>query len=286
MASLRSPPEESRTMPAAKVPAAKVPAVPAKRPSTRSRVVTKPNTLAIDIGGTGLKASVLDPAGEMLTERARVETTYPIDPAKLVAMLVELVKPMPKYDRISVAFPGVVRNNMLLSAPHFITTNGPGTKIDPKLQTLWQSFDLGAALTKALGKPTRVINDADMQGLDVVTGNGLEFVVTLGTGFGTAVFQNGRLGPRLEFSHHPFRDGQTYNEQIGDEARKKIGNRKWNKRVAKAIETMDALLYFDKVYIGGGNAERLTIDLGQKAVKIDPNAGILGGIKLWDQQDH
>jgi polyphosphate glucokinase len=260
---------------------------PVRRPAApRPRVAATPNTLAIDIGGTGLKASVLDPKGNMLTERVRVETTYPIDPTTMVTTLVALVKPLPAFGRISVAFPGVVRKNRILSAPHFVTVAGPGTKVDPKLQTAWHNFDLGGALTKALGKPTRVLNDADIQGLDVVSGNGLELVITLGTGLGTAVFQDGKLGPRLEFSHHPFRDGETYNEQVGDAARKKIGNKKWNRRVAKAVATLDALLFFDKVYIGGGNAERLTVDLGPKAVKIDPNAGILGGIMLWNHPDH
>ena len=260
---------------------------PTRRPAApRRRAAATPNTLSIDIGGTGLKASVLDAKGNMLTERVRVETTYPIDPTTMVAALVALVKPLPAYGRISVAFPGVVRKNRILSAPHFVTVAGPGSKIDPKLEAVWNNFDLGGALTTALGKPTRVLNDADMQGLEVVSGNGVELVITLGTGLGTAVFQDGKLGPRLEFSHHPFRDGENYNEQVGDAARKKIGNKKWNKRVAKAVATLDALLFFDKVYIGGGNAERLTVDLGPKAVKIDPNAGILGGIMLWDHPDH
>ena len=247
-----------------------------------SKSTARVNTLAIDIGGTGLKASVLGPAGEMLTERARVETTYPLPPAELMRALVDLVKPLPAFNRISVAFPGVVRGGRILSAPHFVTVSGPGSKVDQKLVTLWHDFDLAQACVSAFGRPTRVINDADMQGLDVVVGKGVELVVTLGTGLGTAVFEDGRLGPRLELSQHPFRKGQTYNEQIGDAARKKIGVKKWNRRVAKAFANLDALMFFDHIYVGGGNAEKLTIDLGPKGTKIDPNAGLLGGIRLWE----
>ena len=255
---------------------------PTGKPAGKSTGPAALRTLSIDIGGTGLKASVLGPDGAMLTDRARVVTTYPLPPAELIRHLTELVKPLPTFDRVSVAFPGVVREGRVLSAPHFVTVKGPGSKIDPKLVQLWKDFDLGAAIVTAFAKPCRVMNDADMQGIDVMTGTGVELVITLGTGLGTAIFQNGRLGPRLEFSQHPFRKGETYNEQVGDAARKKVGNKNWNKRVAKAVATLDNLMFFDKVYIGGGNAASLKVDLGPKAVKIDPNAGILGGIKLWD----
>ena len=241
----------------------------------------KAMTLAIDIGGSGLKASVLDPAGAMVADRVRVETTYPVGPDDLVATLKKLVAALPAYDRISAGFPGMVRGGRVLSAPHFVTTNGPGSAVDPKLQSAWSGFDLAAALTDTLGKPAKVVNDADLQGAAVVQGDGLELVITLGTGFGTAVFENGHLAPHMEIAHHPFRKGETYNEQLGDDARKKIGNDRWNKRVAAAVANLDALFFFDHLYVGGGNAKKVTADLGPKATIIDNTAGITGGIKLW-----
>jgi polyphosphate glucokinase len=245
-----------------------------------------PTTLAIDIGATGLKASVLDGEGHMLTERARIETTFPMPPKELVADLVRLVKPLPEYDRISVGFPGVVRKGVLLSVPHFITTAGPGTKIDSDLVKKWDRFNLGVALTTALGRPTRVANDVDLQGLDVVSGHGLEVVVMLGTGVGVAVFQDGRMGPRLELSHHPFRKGATYNEHLGDAARKKLGAKAWSTRVHKMIATLDSLVYFDRLFIGGANAERIKGGLGDNVSLVDPNTGILGSMRLWDHTIH
>jgi polyphosphate glucokinase len=136
----------------------------------------------------------------MIGERLRVETSYPMTPDALVAALVKLVKPAGQFNRVSVAFPGVVRRGIVLSAPHFVTKKGPGSAISADLVKAWDHFDLDGALTKALRKPTRVINDADMQGLDVMTGKGVELVITLGTGMGNAVFSNGVLGPRLELS--------------------------------------------------------------------------------------
>jgi polyphosphate glucokinase len=247
-------------------------------PAARSTTPVGPLTLAIDIGGTGLKASVLDAQGAMVADRVVVKTTYPCPPTRLVD---DLVAPLPPVDRVSAGFPGMVRKGTVLSAPHFSTEGGPGTKIDDALVAAWDHFDLAGALKKRLGKPTKVANDADIQGAAVVSGKGLELVITLGTGVGTALFFEGRLLPHLEFAHHPFRKGETYNEQLGDATRKEIGNTRWNKRVRKAIDTMRALSFFDHCYIGGGNSKHLDGELAADVSTVDNTAGILGGIKLW-----
>ncbi len=78
------------------------------------------------IGGTGLKASVLDGTGEMERDRVRIDTPYPLAPEKLVHVLTDLVKPLGHYDRVSVGFPGMVREGKVLSAPHFVSPTGPG----------------------------------------------------------------------------------------------------------------------------------------------------------------
>jgi polyphosphate glucokinase len=240
-----------------------------------------PLTLAIDIGGTGLKASVLDAEGAMVADRVVVKTTYPCPPTKLVDDLVVLVAPLPPVDRASAGFPGMVRKGLVLSAPHFVTEAGPGTKVDDALVTQWDHFDLAGALRKRLQKPTKVANDADLQGAAVVSGKGLEFVITLGTGVGTSMFYDGRLLPHLEFAHHPFRKGETYNEQLGELTRKDVGSTRWNKRVRRAVDTLRALTFFDHCYIGGGNAKHLSGDLAPDVSTVDNTAGILGGIKLW-----
>jgi polyphosphate glucokinase len=242
-----------------------------------------PLTLAVDIGGTGMKASVLDADGAMVADRLKVATTYPLPPDKLVASLGKLVAPLPKAERASVGFPGMVRAGRVLSAPHFSTKDGPGSEVDGRLLGLWSHFDLATALTKSFGMPTKVANDADVQGAAVISGDGLEFVMTLGTGFGTGVFYEGSLMPHLEISHQPFRKGETYNDQLGEAARKVIGEERWNKRVQKAIRNMRALLFFDHLYIGGGNSRRVIRDnLDDDVTIVDNTAGILGGIKLWE----
>jgi polyphosphate glucokinase len=225
-------------------------------------------TLAIDIGGTGLKASVLDQAGKMLVDRVRIETPVGSPPEGIVEALAKLVEPLPAYDRVSVGFPGVVRNGKILTAPNL------GNKS-------WVGFELGKAMTKRLGRPTRVCNDADMQGLAAVQGKGVELVITLGTGFGTALYLDGRLAPHLELAHHPFRKGESYEEQLGNPARKAAGAAKWNKRIQRAIQNLRALLHFDHLYIGGGNAKKIDFTPDPDVTIISNEAGIKGGIALW-----
>jgi polyphosphate glucokinase len=240
-----------------------------------------PHTLAIDIGGTGLKATVLDADGRPEHDRVRVVTTYPLSPDKLVSDLAELVAPLPPFDRISVGFPGVVRGGAIRTAPAFVTRSGLGSEIDPKLERAWDQFDLATAIATRLGRPCRVENDADVQGAGAVSGVGLEFIVTLGTGVGTAAFSNGKLALHLELAHHPLARDLTYNEYLGDAALKEVGKKKWNRRVATAVTMIDRLVVPDAILIGGGNAKHITVDLGPKVRTIGNEAGLLGGIRLW-----
>jgi polyphosphate glucokinase len=224
--------------------------------------------LAIDIGGTGLKAAILNDDGDMLTDRERVETPHPCKPDELVEALVKLVEPLSGFDCVSVGFPGVVRNGKIITAPNL------GTKE-------LEGFDLAGALRDRLNTPVRVINDADMQGFGAIEGKGLEMVITLGTGFGSALFMDGRLAPHLEIAHLPFRKEKTYDQQIGDKARKKVGKKKWNRRVKSAIDTLRILTHFDKLYIGGGNAERIKFKLDPDVKLISNECGVKGGAWLW-----
>ena len=121
----------------------------------------------------------------------------------------------------------------------------------------------------------------------MVAGKGFEAVVTLGTGVGTAFFVDGHLMPHLEFSHQVFRKGETFNEQLGEPARKQIGDKKLEQAGAKAIACFDALTFFDHLYIGGGNGPGSTATTSARILEritvVDNAAGILGGIKLWDE---
>jgi polyphosphate glucokinase len=171
----------------------------------------------------------------------------------------------------------------VLSAPHFVSPKGPDGKPSKALVRAWDGYDLQHSLGAALKKPARVANDADVQGSDVIKGDGLEVVITLGTGMGSAVFNEGRLAPHLELAHHPFRKGEDYNEALGEQARKKLGNKRWSKLVAEAIATVRALVFFDHCYLGGGNSRHLKVKLPDDVTVVGNEAGILGGIMLWER---
>ena len=238
-------------------------------------------TLCIDIGGSGFKASVVDAQGEMTTDRVRTDTPYPCSPATLVSTITELVKPMLSVHRVSVGFPGLVRGGKVIEVPSLSRSTYGGER-DPGLAASWSGFDLGNALAHAFQLPTKVVNDADMQGCAVSQGDGVEFVMTLGTGVGTALFSDGRLLPHLELSHGPFKDGMSFDIALGNAQRKEIGNDRWTRRVRHAISHFDAMLYFDTIYVGGGNAKHLTAeDIGPRGQIVPNTSGILGGVRVW-----
>lgn len=227
----------------------------------------QPRTLSIDIGGSGVKAAVLDHTGKIVGEKVRIQTPDPCPPDTLLDILVALVAPLGSFDRVSVGFPGAVRGGVVLTAPNLHSLS-------------WSRFPLTDALARRLGKPVRMLNDAEVQGLGLIQGRGLEFVLTLGTGAGTAVFNDGRLAPHLELGQHPFRNDETYDQQIGDAALRKLGAVAWNDRVRRAIDTLRVLLSFDVMYIGGGNSVHV-VEPPTDVIIASNEAGLTGGIELW-----
>ncbi|HEY4275866.1 MAG TPA: ROK family protein [Rhizomicrobium sp.] len=224
--------------------------------------------LAIDIGGTGLKAAIVDAKGRFLTERLRVKTPKHPSPAKVVQALIELVAPLTGYAHVSIGFPGYVRDGKVFTAANL------GTK-------LWKGYALAKVMEKKLGKPTRLNNDADVQGLAVIKGKGLELVCTLGTGFGTAWFRDGELMPHMELAHIPIHHGEDFDAYIGEGARLEIGDKAWNKRVKKIIPMLATVMNYDHLYIGGGNAQRLRFKLPKNASTVSNDAGMEGSAFVW-----
>jgi polyphosphate glucokinase len=229
---------------------------------------TSPKFLSIDIGGSHIKATILNDKGALQMEYQKIETPVPANPENLVNIIKKLVNPFSQYDMVSVGFPGYVKNGVIKTAPNLGTD-------------FWKDFDLSKKLETELGKPTRVVNDADMQGLGVVNGKGLEMVITLGTGFGTALLVDGQLMPHLELAHHPFEKGKTYDEYVGEKALEKEGLPKWNKRMKKVLKVLKTVFNYDYLYIGGGNSDKLNFKLDKNIIIVSNQDGIKGGTRLW-----
>jgi polyphosphate glucokinase len=184
----------------------------------------------------------------------------------VIAIIAELAKLAGAFDRVSVGFPGVIKRGLVYTAPNL----GKG----------WESFELEKALTKKLKRPVRIANDADVQGLGCVTGRGDELVITLGTGFGSVLFVDGHR-IHLELGHHPFRNGKTYEDELGNRAFLKKGKKKWNKHLREAIDELQKTFNFDRLYIGGGNSATIKFKLPPNVKVVSNTEGLLGGIKLW-----
>ena len=239
--------------------------VPADSDRPATQIV---RTLAVDIGGSGVKAMLLDAQGIALGDRDRIKTPKPATPDAVIGVIESLAqRQSAQFDRISVGFPGVVSKGVIRTAVN--------------LHSDWEGVNLADELTQRLSVPTRVANDADIQGLGAISGQGVELVVTLGTGFGTALFTDGRLVPNLEIAHHRFRKGQTYEEQLGRAALKKAGHKTWNARLLKAIHSLSKAFNYDRLYIGGGEVKEIRVDLPKNVSVISNMLGLLGGIHLW-----
>jgi polyphosphate glucokinase len=228
-----------------------------------------PFTLAVDIGGSSIKAAVLDCAGHLVAAQMRTPTPKEATPQAVLEAIAGLAVQLPSIQRISVGFPGVVNGGKILTAPNLGTEH-------------WAGFELTGALSQRFGVPVRVLNDAAVQGLGVVEGHGLECVLTLGTGVGCALFRNRRLLLHLELGQYRARRGRTYDRYIGQAALAKKGLERWNKRVRKVIDTVTDLTNCDVLYVGGGNARKVAFELPAHVRLVSNTGGITGGLRLWE----
>ena len=224
--------------------------------------------LCVDVGGSGLKAAVISPRGTYLAKRVRIKTPKRRKPQDIVKALTELVVPLGTFDHVTIGFPGMVKEGKVVSAPHF------GTKD-------WKGFDLAAAMRKAWKKPVKLLNDADVQGLAVIGGKGLELVCTLGTGFGTAWFRYGELMPHMDLAHLTVQKKYDLDVYVGDLARRKLSNADWNRRVKKLIGILETVFNYDHLYLGGGNSKWVTFKLPRNVSIVSNDAGMEGGAFAW-----
>ena len=230
---------------------------------------SSPRTLVIDIGGTGTKMLVVDADARPLSPRDREKTPRPATPSALLALLTTMTRRQPAFDRVSVGFPGVVRRGVVFSAPN----------LD---DAAWRGTDLAGAIETLTERPTQAANDAELQGFGVIAGEGVELVLTLGTGMGAALYTDGRLVPNLELGHHPFEKGGTYEERLGEPALRRAGKAKWSRRVHRAIALLSRIFNYDRLYLGGGNTKKLRGELPVDVTRFTNEEGLSGGVRLWE----
>jgi polyphosphate glucokinase len=91
-----------------------------------------------------------------------------------------------------------------------------------------------------------------------------------------------KLVPNLEVALYLFRQ-KTYENVVGNAARKKVGNKKWNKRLCDAITALNDLFHYDRLYIGGGNSKKIRLKLPRHVRVVSNNVALHSGIALWKE---
>ena len=226
-------------------------------------------TLAVDIGGGSIKVLALGPEGAPVTETLRQPTPDPATPDAVLKLVHDMAETLPPHRRVSVGFPGVVKDGVTFNAPNL------GNE-------LWDRIPLAERLAQALHRPVQAVNDVDLQGLGVVRGRGVEMVVTLGTGMGAALFTDGALVPNLELGHHPLRDGKTYEDLVRDSELKRVGPVEWTARVFDALEQIAPIFNYDTLHLGGGNVQNLKGELPDNVRVYTLAEAMRGALRLWD----
>jgi len=211
--------------------------------------------LAVDVGGSHVKLLLSDGS-----ERRRFESGPDLTPEQMVAGVAAETADWP-FDVASIGIPAPVDDGRVRTEP---VNLGPG----------WVGFDF----ERAIGKPTKVVNDAAMQALGSYEGGKMLFL-GLGTGLGSALVVDGRVEP-LELGHLPFRKA-TFEDYVGERGRKRLGKKKWDEAVVETIERLTAAVEPDYVVLGGGNAKKVAQLPENVRLGANTNA-FLGGFRLWD----
>jgi len=220
-------------------------------------LVTKRAILAVDVGGSHVKALVS--GGK---ERRRIPSGPKLSAEQMATGVLELTKDW-SFAVVSVGVPAEVRAGRIVHEPANL---GKG----------WVGFDF----ERAFGKPTKVINDAVMQALGSYEGGRMLFL-GFGTGLGSAMIVDGIIEP-MELSHLPFRKA-TYEDYVGERGLERLGRKQWRKAVADVVQRLEAALEPDYVVLGGGNAKLLDPPPGGARLGDNENA-FLGGFRLWEDR--
>ncbi len=246
-----------------------------------------PLAIGIDVGGSGIKAAVVDVArGELVSERVRVRTPRPATPQRVIEAMHGLVVKLAKAVQldpttaVGVGIPGVTIDGIVHTAAN--------------IDGAWVGFDAAAAIAAALERRTAVVNDADAAGVAEMRFGagrghaGTVLIATLGTGIGTALFRNGLLVPNTEFGHLEVR-GKDAEQRASAAVRTRRGLswEKWAVELDEFLHRMDALVWPDLIILGGGVSKdgerfipRLTVRPPVVAARLRNEAGIVGAAMI------
>ena len=248
--------------------------------------------IGVDVGGSGIKAAAVDlDTGELISERHRVLTPQPSVPAAVIASIARIVRRIGQEVQLApdtavgVGFPGVI--------------TGGVTRTAANVDAGWLDFDADAAMERVLGRPVHLINDADAAGVAEmrfgagVGRRGTVFLITLGTGTGSALFYDGMLVPNLELGHMEIR-GRDAERRSAAAARIRRGLswKAWSADLDEHLVAIERLFWPQLFIIGGGVSKRadkfvprLTVRAEVIPAKLLNDAGIVGAAMAADERE-
>lgn len=241
--------------------------------------------LGLDIGGTGIKAAVVDTAtGQITQERFRLKTPQPPTPEAMVATAAEVIDHFKWTGLVGCGFPAVVKRGIVYTANN--------------IDSSWIGKNAETMLSEASGCPVRVGNDADVAALAEIkfgAGHGIDgllVVITLGTGVGSGMAINGKLIPNTEFGQIYMANGLIAEKFVAESAKKRDGikSEEWGVRVNDFLLELERLFLPDLIILGGGGSKKF--EKMEKAFQLETRvvpaemrnlAGIIGAALLAEQ---
>jgi polyphosphate glucokinase len=247
-------------------------------------------SIGVDVGGSGIKAAVVDVGtGALVSERLRVPTPVPSTPDKVMASIGRLVKRLTKANElepdvpVGLGIPGVTIGGRVLTAAN--------------IDAGWVDFPIVERLSKLLGRRVAIVNDADAAGIAEMrfgTGKdhaGVVIFLTLGTGVGSGVFIDGVLVPNTEFGQMEIRGRPAERRSAAaSRVRRGLSWKAWAIDLDEHLHAIDQIMWPTRFILGGGvskNADRFIPRLTQRIpvvpAELRNDAGIIGAAIVADE---
>jgi len=234
--------------------------------------------LGIDIGGSGIKAAIVDiNTGELVTERHRIPTPKPATPDAVAKVIKQMTEHFNWDKAVGCSFPTTIINGKC--------------KHSGNLDKSWKGVQVDELFESKCGVPFYISNDADLAGvaeMNLGAGKGekgVAIVITIGTGIGSGLFMDGKLVPNLEIGKLLHTNGEIIEFYTADSVRKKedLSIKRWAKRFDKLLKQVKLIFSPEVIILGGGISKKydtfkeyLTADVRIKVAQFRNNAGIIG----------